>query len=149
MDKKQNGGHSPWKVRYERNPQDFLTEVWWFVRLFIYLRLVSDRAGESSRLKLRPAQGYKISCGHEQTIEFRKLKSGKLRRRKNENLFERVRTSLWCGFLFHIFFSTGLPEPNLRGSGERRGSHLSFSLMNHLGLVQFMNYYISARWRVD
>ena len=38
--------------------------------------------------------------------KFCRLKSGKLKRRKNENLFERVCTIIWCGFLFRIFFST-------------------------------------------
>ncbi|WP_293527348.1 hypothetical protein, partial [Prevotella sp.] len=33
-----------------------------------------------------------------------------------------------------------LPEPNLQGSEESRGSHHLFSLMNHYGLVWFAEF---------
>ena len=53
------------------------------------------------------ADNARMSCRHEQANRFCKLKSGKLKRRRNANLFERVCTIIWCGFLFHIPFSTG------------------------------------------
>ena len=38
---------------------------------------------------------------------------------------------------FTFSFLRVLPEPNLQGSDESRGSHHLFSLMNHYGLVWF------------
>ena len=71
-------------------------------------------------------QRNKISCGHEQTIQFCRLKSGKLKRRKNEKLLERVYAVIGVDSSFAFSFLRVLPEPNLQGSEESRGSHLSF-----------------------
>ena len=41
---------------------------------------------------------------------------------------------------FAFSFLRVLPEPNLQGSEESRGSHHLFSFMNHYGLVWFAEF---------
>ena len=113
-------------MKYKRNPSDFLLKIWWLIRFLIHLPLVSDRAGESPRLKSLRCRETTKSSGHEQAIQFCKLKSGKLKRRKNANLFERVYAVIGVDSSFAFSFLRVLPEPNLQGSEESRGSHLSF-----------------------
>ena len=84
-----------------RSPQEFLPKVWRLTQFFLLLRVGMAAAVAAV------ADNAKMSCRHEQANRFCKLKSGKLKRRKNANLFERVCTIIWCGFLFHISFSTG------------------------------------------
>jgi len=63
-------------------------------------------------------QGNLVDTGKQR--RFCKLKSGKRKlSRKTGNLFEWVDIIIWCGFLFHVFFSTKvLPEPNLQEKVE-------------------------------
>ena len=84
-----------------RSPQEFLPKVWRLTQFFLLLRVGMAAAVAAV------ADNARMSCRHEQANRFCKLKSGKLKRRKNANLFERVCTIIWCGFLFHISFSTG------------------------------------------
>ena len=84
-----------------RSPQEFLPKVWRLTQFFLLLRVGMAAAVTAV------ANNARMSCRHEQANRFCKLKSGKLKRRKNANLFERVCTIIWCGFLFHISFSTG------------------------------------------
>ena len=72
------------------------------------------------------ADNARMSCRHEQANRFCKLKSGKLKRRKNANLFERVYTVIGVDSSFAFSFLRVFPEPNLQGSAERWDSRHSF-----------------------
>ena len=104
VDKIIKDGTSGWESRsceIWRSPQEFLPKVWRLTQFFLLLRVGMAAAVAAV------ADNARMSCRHEQANRFCKLKSGKLKRRKNANLFERVCTIIWCGFLFHISFSTG------------------------------------------
>ena len=83
------------------------------------------------------ADNARMSCRHEQANRFCKLKSGKLKRRKNANLFERVYAVIGVDSSFAFSFLRVLPEPNLQESEESWGSHHFFLTMDHYGLVWF------------
>ena len=67
-----------------RSPQEFLPKVWRLTQFFLLLRVGMAAAVAAV------ADNARMSCRHEQANRFCKLKSGKLKRRKNANLFERV-----------------------------------------------------------
>ena len=78
-------------------------------------------------------------CGHVQAIRFCKLKSGKLRRRKNGKLFERVRTityMVWIPLSYFLFY--GFYQSLTYKKVMMEGIHtILFYLVNHYELVRF------------
>ena len=123
-----------------RSPQEFLPKVWRLTQFFLLLRVGMAAAVTAV------ADNARMSCRHEQANRFCKLKSGKLKRRKNANLFERVYTVIGVDSSFAFSFLRVLPEPNLQGSEESRGSHLLFSLMNYYELVWFTTIQYLCNW---
>ena len=111
--------------------------------------MVSDRAGESPRLKSLRCRETRYSCGHEQAIQFCRLKSGKLKRRKNANLFERVYAVIGVDSSFAFSFLRVLPEPNLQGSEESRGSHHSFFTYGPLWTCLVRRFTLSLPLKVN
>ena len=116
--------------------------VWMLSEFFLYLQSVCDWASFYTCMKWLPCKEARKSCGHVQTIQFSKLKSGKFERRMNGSYCLSESTPVYgvdSSFIFS--FLRVLPEPNLQESDGRRGSHHSFfSLMNHYELVRFANF---------
>ena len=115
--------------------------VWMLSEFFLYLQSVCDWASFYTCMKWLPCKEARKSCGHVQTIQFSKLKSGKFERRMNGSYCLSESTPVYgvdSSFIFS--FLRVLPEPNLQGSEESRGSHHLFSLMNHYELVWFADF---------